>query len=238
MKRWQDLPCGREKYGLYLASREWAVKREAVKARSGGVCERCLHHQAAQVHHQTYERKYREPLDDLVHLCAGCHEFVSGKTHHDPIWTTPAYLFGRPVRSVYLAMWSVDDSPADALPCSAVTPWGPRLDCVARRMETPANAADPARQIGDAVAAADFVFAWIDDEIDIDPALPVLRIAIEMGKMIVVALRRDFVERSGELDRLSVYLTFVTVVIRAEGPIEAWNYLWWEPSSALWLARR
>jgi hypothetical protein len=84
MKDWRDYPNGKEKYGLYLASREWAVMKHAVNARSGGVCERCKRAPAENVHHQTYDSIYAEQLEDLVHLCRPCHEFVSDLTPVDP----------------------------------------------------------------------------------------------------------------------------------------------------------
>jgi hypothetical protein len=103
LKDWRDYPDGREKYNLYLASREWAVLKEAVRARSGGVCERCRNADGQQVHHQTYERKYAEQLEDLVHTCAPCHEFLSGKRAADPVLEAPPRIMGRPIQSVYLA---------------------------------------------------------------------------------------------------------------------------------------
>lgn len=82
----------RERYQRYLASREWAVLKRLVHARSEGLCERCKANIADQVHHMTYIRKYREQLDDLLHVCRKCHEFVSGKSDLDPAeHDTPPY---------------------------------------------------------------------------------------------------------------------------------------------------
>lgn len=103
MKNWRDYPNGKEKYQLYLASREWAVLKEAVRKRSGGTCERCANAPAQQVHHQTYERVYQEVLTDLVHLCPPCHEFLSGKLERDPVFSGPVRLMGRTIQTVYLA---------------------------------------------------------------------------------------------------------------------------------------
>jgi uracil-DNA glycosylase family 4 len=89
LKDWRDLPPGKEKYGLYMASREWALIKEAVRARSGGICERCRLVPGENVHHQTYARIYRERLEDLLHVCRPCHEFISGKSHHDPAARQP-----------------------------------------------------------------------------------------------------------------------------------------------------
>ncbi len=104
IRDWRNCPPGRAKYQLYLASREWAVKRGQVHARSGGTCERCRNAPGENVHHQTYERQYDEPLDDLVHLCRPCHEFVSGKRNDDPLMAAPVRLRdGTIINSVYLA---------------------------------------------------------------------------------------------------------------------------------------
>ncbi len=73
-----------ERYNLYLASREWAVKKQAVHERAGGLCERCRRHPIAAVHHLTYIRKYNEDLMDLQAICRGCHDFVHAKSNTDP----------------------------------------------------------------------------------------------------------------------------------------------------------
>lgn len=83
--RWQDCEDDREKYNLYLCSREWAEKREAVRKRAGGICERCRIHPMTAVHHLTYARKYNELLEDLQANCGYCHQFTHGKTDHDPL---------------------------------------------------------------------------------------------------------------------------------------------------------
>jgi len=75
----------RAEYQAYLASRDWALKREAVRERSGGRCERCWANGMDAVHHKTYERIGNERLDDLQAICDPCHEFLSGKTNADPI---------------------------------------------------------------------------------------------------------------------------------------------------------
>lgn len=83
---WRAMPDGNEKRSAYYCSREWGLKKEAVKERSGGVCERCGLHDAENVHHKTYIRLYRELLEDLWHLCRGCHEFLHGKNDaKDPL---------------------------------------------------------------------------------------------------------------------------------------------------------
>lgn len=85
---WQTMPEGPEKYAAYLASRDWAVKKEAVNQRAGGKCERCGVNPPANVHHLTYIRKYEERLEDLAAWCRGCHEFTHGKTDVDPLEVT------------------------------------------------------------------------------------------------------------------------------------------------------
>ena len=82
--RWQDLIDDIEKYKAYLASRDWVLKVNAVRERSGGYCERRCGNKATQVHHQTYIRLYNERLEDLLHVCGPCHAYLSGKIHTDP----------------------------------------------------------------------------------------------------------------------------------------------------------
>lgn len=78
-----DIP-EKERYGRYLASREWGLLREQIKQRSGGICERCGFNKSDAVHHLTYERKYKERLEDLQDICEGCHKFTHGKSDEDP----------------------------------------------------------------------------------------------------------------------------------------------------------
>jgi hypothetical protein len=72
-------------YNEYLASREWSLKREAVRVRCNGTCERCGANEMHAVHHLTYERKGNEALTDLQGVCEGCHEFIHAKSTYDPL---------------------------------------------------------------------------------------------------------------------------------------------------------
>lgn len=119
---WKLSTNEREKYQLYLASREWAEKKEQVKSRSRGTCERCRYAAGEQVHHLTYARKYNEPLEDLMHLCEPCHEFLSAKSSHDPKLAAPPRLekdslmgSGVFIKNVYLAGKITNDSWRDEL---------------------------------------------------------------------------------------------------------------------------
>lgn len=69
-----------EKYQTYLASREWALKREAVRERSNNTCEVCHKAPMQACHHLTYARIYNERLEDLQAICDNCHKFESGKS--------------------------------------------------------------------------------------------------------------------------------------------------------------
>jgi hypothetical protein len=70
----------REDYQAYLASRQWALKREAVRDRSNGQCERCWINPMMAVHHLTYARVGDERLEDLLAICDPCHEYFSCET--------------------------------------------------------------------------------------------------------------------------------------------------------------
>lgn len=105
---WKEMPDGREKYQAYLCSREWSVIRERVRKRSDGICERCFTNEMDHVHHLTYERKYKEEMEDLQAICKPCHEFTHGKSDSDPVRTRPVRVIGMSglsfgVRSFYLA---------------------------------------------------------------------------------------------------------------------------------------
>lgn len=71
---------GREEAGKYYASREWALKKRAVRERSGGTCERCHNVPAEECHHINYARfGGRELLTDLLDVCAECHDYLHGR---------------------------------------------------------------------------------------------------------------------------------------------------------------
>ena len=72
-------------YKRYLASREWATKREAVRQRSHNTCERCEILPQCAVHHLTYERIGHELIEDLQAICEPCHLYESGKIPVDPV---------------------------------------------------------------------------------------------------------------------------------------------------------
>lgn len=71
-------------YQRYLASREWAERKEAIRKRSHGYCERCLWAEYESTHHLTYRNIGHEPLEDLLAVCNPCHAYLSAKTDHDP----------------------------------------------------------------------------------------------------------------------------------------------------------
>jgi hypothetical protein len=71
-------------YKEYLASRDWAVLKRAVRKRSKSICERCFRAPAEQVHHLNYRRVGHEELADLQHVCKPCHEYLSAVTDFDP----------------------------------------------------------------------------------------------------------------------------------------------------------
>lgn len=86
LKTWRDEGLSeKEKYNLYLCSREWGLKRQAVRERCGGWCERCKAAPMSHVHHLTYARKYREEIGDLAGYCEPCHEFTHGLRDDDPM---------------------------------------------------------------------------------------------------------------------------------------------------------
>lgn len=63
----------RTKYSQYLSSPEWRAKRKLVLERDNYKCQRCAATRRLQVHHLTYERIFKERLDDLLTLCQPCH---------------------------------------------------------------------------------------------------------------------------------------------------------------------
>lgn len=82
---WKKATDDKEKYQLYLASREWCKLREEVRERSGDRCERCEILPMDACHHLSYANKYKEKLEDLQAICNPCHEFTHGKSDFDPL---------------------------------------------------------------------------------------------------------------------------------------------------------
>ena len=86
---------GKEGYHRYLASREWSIRRELIRDRSRGWCERCWRNKMDAVHHLTYIRVGCEELEDLQAICDLCHKFTHGKIHEDPTTSgVKVYLAG------------------------------------------------------------------------------------------------------------------------------------------------
>jgi hypothetical protein len=100
---WRTVTDPDEKRHAYYASREWGLKKEAVRQRAKGMCERCKVNRMRSVHHLSYARLYDEELEDLQALCEPCHQFTHGKSHFDPRCGTPVHCCGREVKSIYLA---------------------------------------------------------------------------------------------------------------------------------------
>lgn len=61
-------------YNEYLRSPKWAVTRQKVLKRSGGLCEGCGDVKATQVHHTTYKHVGNELLWELRAICDACHD--------------------------------------------------------------------------------------------------------------------------------------------------------------------
>lgn len=63
-------------YHEYLLSEEWAETRQRALERAMFRCQSCGSRDRLQAHHRTYERVGEESADDLIVLCAICHEKV------------------------------------------------------------------------------------------------------------------------------------------------------------------
>lgn len=82
---WRNEKPGRRKYDLYMNSREWQLKKRKVKERSGGICERCRDYPSEAVHHLHYRNLYKEPPEDLLDVCKGCHDYIHDRSSKDPV---------------------------------------------------------------------------------------------------------------------------------------------------------
>ena len=72
-------------YHEYMASREWALKKKAVRERAENICERCASCEIQNIHHVTYRNLgHEDPWEDLQGLCRPCHEYLSAEKGIDP----------------------------------------------------------------------------------------------------------------------------------------------------------
>jgi hypothetical protein len=78
--KWQQGEKTREWWSChaaYMRSAVWAVKREKVLERCGGICESCMQAEARHVHHLKYHDTFGlEPLWYLRAVCVPCHELI------------------------------------------------------------------------------------------------------------------------------------------------------------------
>ena len=66
-------PSSNMEYVQYLQSPRWRTIRIAVRLRAKGRCEICRRNPGREAAHITYERIFREPMEDLLWLCPSCH---------------------------------------------------------------------------------------------------------------------------------------------------------------------
>jgi len=72
---------GREWYSNYLLSDEWKKLREQAVQRAGHKCQMCNRDGELHVHHRTYQTFNTDSvINDLIVLCASCHERFHRKT--------------------------------------------------------------------------------------------------------------------------------------------------------------
>jgi hypothetical protein len=70
----RDMP-----YQEYLQTDHWQELRQKALDRDGHCCRLCRSLDELQVHHNTYERRGMEELDDLITLCKRCHRKFHNK---------------------------------------------------------------------------------------------------------------------------------------------------------------
>ncbi len=111
-----------ERWGKYMASREWALLKRAVKDRARNRCERCQHGPLDQIHHLTYIHAYHEHLEDLQGLCAPCHEYLSGVDAYDPMEAHQSFFDILDVQFIY------EDGHTDHTTCRAQIEPAPMIE--------------------------------------------------------------------------------------------------------------
>lgn len=68
-------------YKEFLQSLFWINLSDACKARAGRVCEQCGWDRRLEAHHKVYRAEWTDTkLEDLICLCATCHQRAHGIT--------------------------------------------------------------------------------------------------------------------------------------------------------------
>jgi hypothetical protein len=62
------------RYGLYLSSPLWRIRRRIWIIRAGGRCRQCGSRRRLTIHHRTYARLGYERYADVTVLCWPCHQ--------------------------------------------------------------------------------------------------------------------------------------------------------------------
>ena len=70
---------GNPEYDAYRETDRWQKLRIAVKMRAKGKCEICHRRDGRELAHLTYERFFREPMEDMLWLCVPCHRALDSK---------------------------------------------------------------------------------------------------------------------------------------------------------------
>lgn len=99
-------------YLAYLASPEWAERRERILARNGWACEWCMERLATDLHHLTYARFGHEWDADLLALCRPCHRRADALRAGFTNWAR--WRFGRLWHYEALERWSAWVAQAEA----------------------------------------------------------------------------------------------------------------------------
>ena len=61
-------------YNDYLKSKQWEEKKIQVFKEKWKLCQKCCSDKNINVHHWSYKKKYKEPIEHLFVLCRDCHE--------------------------------------------------------------------------------------------------------------------------------------------------------------------
>lgn len=232
-----------ERYQRYLCSREWSEKKEAVRQRAEGYCERCLLGPMDACHHLTYARKYNEELADLQAICNGCHEFTHGKSNRNVMATGwGIYLAGKISRGD----WRADVVPRlignsetlhngfqVLIPTGAGIAFhyhGPFFTSMGHGMDhgpkshgngldweahgAGENLMSVFSRSADAIEQCDVMFAWID-QMDCFGTLVEIGIAHQAGKLIVIGKKEGV-----DVSEMWFAWAASTYCVRAKDPIE------------------
>jgi predicted metal-binding protein len=74
-----------KEYRAYIKSDKWKMFRSSILIARGGKCERCGCTKGLEIHHRTYKNFKNEKPQDVMVVCAECHDKIHGRVYSEEL---------------------------------------------------------------------------------------------------------------------------------------------------------